>query len=53
MISYQGAATRFSVEADATRIVAEVAADASRFNQGDNVRLIWRKSAMVTMEDGA
>jgi len=52
MISYQGAATRFSIEADGTRIVAEVPADATGFNQGDNVRLIWPKSAMVTMEDG-
>jgi ABC-type Fe3+/spermidine/putrescine transport system ATPase subunit len=52
MINYQGAATRFSVEADGTRIVAEVPADATGFNQGDNVRLIWPKSAMVTMEDG-
>ena len=52
MINYQGAATRFSVEADGTRIVAEVPADATGFNQGDNVRLIWPKSAMFTMEDG-
>ena len=53
MISYQGAATRFSVEAKGTRIVAEVPADATRFNQGDSVRLIWPQSAMVTMEDDA
>ena len=51
--SYQGAATRFSVEAEGTRIVAEVPGDATRFGQGDTVRLIWPKSAMVTMEDGA
>ncbi len=53
MISYQGAATRFSVEAEGTRIVAEVPGDATRFGQGDTVRLIWPKSAMVIMEDGA
>jgi putative spermidine/putrescine transport system ATP-binding protein len=53
MVSYQGAVTRFSVEAEDTRITTEVPAEATRFNQGDNVRLIWPKSAMVTMEDGA
>jgi hypothetical protein len=52
MVSYQGAVTRFSVEAEDTRITTEVPAEATRFNQGDNVRLIWPKSAMVTMEDG-
>ena len=54
VISYQGAVTRFSVEAEGLRITAEVPAtrlQASR--EGDNVRLIWPKSAMVTMEEGA
>jgi len=53
MISYQGAVTRLSVEAEDMRITAEVPADAACFKQGDTVRLIWPKSAMVTMEDGA
>jgi putative spermidine/putrescine transport system ATP-binding protein len=53
MVSYQGAVTRFSVAAEDTRITTEVPAEATRFNQGDSVRLIWPKSAMVTMEDGA
>jgi len=53
MISYQGAVTRFSVEAQDIRITAEVPAGAAPFKQDDSVRLIWPKSAMVTMEDGA
>jgi len=53
MVSYQGAVTRFSVEAEDTRITTEVPAEATHFNQGDSVRLIWPRSAMVTMEDGA
>jgi len=53
MISYQGAVTRFSVEAQDMRINAEVSAGAAPFQQDDSVRLIWPKSAMVTMEDGA
>ena len=53
MISYQGAVTRFSVEAQDLRITAEVSAGAAPFQQDDSVRLIWPKSAMVTMEDGA
>ena len=52
-ISYQGAVTRLCVAADDMRITAEVAADAAGFKQGDPVRLIWPKSAMVTMEEGA
>jgi putative spermidine/putrescine transport system ATP-binding protein len=53
MISYQGAVTRFGVEAEGVRITAEVSAIAACFNEGDSVRLIWPKSAMVTMEEGA
>jgi putative spermidine/putrescine transport system ATP-binding protein len=52
LISYQGAVTRFSVQAGDRRISAEVPAGAA-FKEGDSVRLIWPKSAMVTMEDGA
>ena len=53
MISYQGAVTRLGVEAERLRITAEVPAGAACFQEGDSVRLIWPKSAMVTMEDGA
>jgi len=53
MINYQGSVTRFSVEAEDLRITAEVRGDATRFNEGDSVRLIWPQTAMVTMEDGA
>jgi putative spermidine/putrescine transport system ATP-binding protein len=52
LISYQGAVMRFSVQAGDRRIAAEVPAGAE-FKEGDKVRLIWPKSAMVTMEDGA
>jgi putative spermidine/putrescine transport system ATP-binding protein len=53
MVSYQGAVTRFNVEAEKMRINAEVPAGDTRFKPGDAVRLIWPKSAMVTMEEGA
>ena len=54
MISYQGSVTRFSVESGEISIHAEAPADgAASFKQGDKVRLIWPKSAMVTMEDAA
>jgi putative spermidine/putrescine transport system ATP-binding protein len=52
LISYQGAVTRFSVQAGDRRISAEVPTEAE-FKEGDKVRLIWPKSAMVTMEEGA
>ena len=50
-ISYQGAVTRFSVDAGDVRLIAEAPAGAARFKTGDAVRLIWPKSAMVAMED--
>jgi len=53
MISYQGAVTRFSVDSGGLRIAAEVPAEGAGFKEGDNVRLLWPKSAMVTMEGGA
>ena len=53
LISYQGAVTRFNVASGDIRISAEVPAGANSLNPGDPVRLIWPKSAMVTMEDGA
>jgi ABC-type sugar transport system ATPase subunit len=49
LISYQGAVMRFSVQAGDRRIAAEVPAGAE-FKEGDKVRLIWPKSAMVTMD---
>jgi putative spermidine/putrescine transport system ATP-binding protein len=51
MISYQGSVTRFSVEIENARITAEVAAGGPDFAQGDKVRLIWPRTAMITMED--
>jgi putative spermidine/putrescine transport system ATP-binding protein len=54
MVSYQGSVTRFSVESGDRRLHAEVSADgAANFKEGDKVRLVWPKSAMVTMEDEA
>ncbi|HSD92764.1 MAG TPA: ABC transporter ATP-binding protein [Methyloceanibacter sp.] len=53
MISYQGAVTRFNVDTGNLRITAEMPADGADFEEGEKVRLIWPKSAMVTMEDGA
>jgi hypothetical protein len=40
------------VQAGDRRIAAEVPGGAE-FKEGDKVRLIWPKSAMVTMEDSA
>jgi hypothetical protein len=51
MISYQGSVTRFSVAIENARITAEVPAGGPGFEQGDKVRLIWPRTAMVTMED--
>lgn len=53
MISYQGAVTRISVAAADMRLTAEAPASTARFKQGDSVRLIWPKSAMVAMESEA
>ena len=53
MVSYQGAVTRFNIETEKMRVNAEVPAGDTRFKPGDSVRLIWPKSAMVTMEEGA
>jgi putative spermidine/putrescine transport system ATP-binding protein len=51
MISYQGAVTRFNVDCGGLRITAEMPADCAGFDEGDKVRLIWPKAAMVTIED--
>ncbi len=53
MISFQGAVTRVNVATADQRLIAETPASTARFKQGDNVRLIWPKSAMVTMEGDA
>jgi putative spermidine/putrescine transport system ATP-binding protein len=53
MISYQGAVTRFSVQAGDRRITAEAPAGDTGFKEEQSVRLVWPKTAMVTMEDGA
>ncbi len=53
MISYQGPVTRVSVDAGDVRLIAEVPAGSARVKQGDTVRLIWPKSAMVTMDSDA
>jgi putative spermidine/putrescine transport system ATP-binding protein len=52
-ISYQGATKRITVNAGDQRLVAAVPAGSAHFKQGDNVRLMWSKSAMIAMEDGA
>ena len=52
MVSYQGAVTRFNVACDGLRINAEMPASAD-FKEGDSVRLIWPKTAMVGMEGSA
>jgi hypothetical protein len=41
------------VEAEGLRITAELPAGGASLVEGDAVRLIWPKSAMVTMEEGA
>ena len=53
MIGYQGAVTRFNVACGGLRITAEMPADGADFKEGEKVRLIWPKAAMVAMEDGA
>lgn len=53
MLSYQGAVTRVGVAVDDVRISADVPAGSFRFKQGDGVRLMWSKSSMMTMEEGA
>ena len=52
-ISYQGASTRLAVICDGQRLTADDPAGAAPFKQGDAVRLIWPKSAMVAMEGEA
>ena len=53
VLNYQGSVTRVSVTVDGIRLNAEVAAGGFRFKQGDAVRLIWPKAAMMTMEGAA
>lgn len=49
-ISYQGAVTRVSVAVEGATLVAAVSAGSVRFKRGDQVCLIWPKSAMMPME---
>lgn len=52
MVGYHGSISRFSVEAEGIRLAAEVPAeDGAHFDEGDRVRLVWPKSAMVVLED--
>jgi putative spermidine/putrescine transport system ATP-binding protein len=53
MISYQGAVTRFNVACGGLRITAEMPAGGADFKEGEKVRLVWPKTAMVGMGDGA
>ncbi len=52
-INYKGSVTRLSVTTPDVRMIAEVPAGALRFKKGDRVRLMWPRSAMVTMEGDA
>ncbi len=49
-INYKGAVTRLSVTTPDVAMIAEVPAGAVGFRHGDLVRLMWPRSAMVTME---
>jgi ABC-type Fe3+/spermidine/putrescine transport system ATPase subunit len=49
-INYHGSATRFTVTADGATLTADTPATAARYRNGDGVRLIWPKSAMIAME---
>jgi putative spermidine/putrescine transport system ATP-binding protein len=51
-ISYQGAVTRITVETEKLPLVASAPAGTS-VRKGDSVALIWPKSAMMAMGDGA
>ena len=53
ILSYQGSVTRVGVAVGDVCIAAHVPAGACRFKQGDGVRLMWSKSSMMTMEEGA
>ena len=53
MVSYQGAVTGSAWRPRIRGSPPRCRPRATRFKQGDSVRLIWPKSAMITMEDGA
>jgi putative spermidine/putrescine transport system ATP-binding protein len=53
LVSYQGAVTRVGVAVEDLRICGEGVARTVTFKQGDGVRLIWPRSAMVAMETDA
>jgi putative spermidine/putrescine transport system ATP-binding protein len=51
-VSYQGAVTRITVATDKLSLIASTPAGMS-VQKGDRVALVWPKSAMVAMGDGA
>ena len=53
LLSYQGSVTRVGVATGEIRITAEVPAGGFGFKQGDAVRLIWPKAAMMAMDGTA
>jgi putative spermidine/putrescine transport system ATP-binding protein len=53
VLNYQGSVTRIGATVEDLRLTAEVPAGAVQFKQGDAVRLVWPKSAMMTMDGGA
>lgn len=52
-VSYKGSVTRLTVATDELRLIAESPIGSAKFRQGDRVRLIWPKSAMIAMEGDA
>ena len=50
---YKSEEKEFDTKEEAMAYVAEMPAGGMSFKQGDKVRLIWPRSAMVTMEEGA
>jgi putative spermidine/putrescine transport system ATP-binding protein len=52
VISYQGAVTRITVATEKLTLIASASAGTS-VRKGDSVALIWPKSAMTAMGDGA
>lgn len=51
-ISYQGAVTRVTVATEKLALIASTPAG-TNVRKGDSVSLIWPKSAMVAMGEGA
>ena len=49
-ISYQGAVTRLNVASGEMRLIASVPAGSGAYHQGDAVRLVWPRTAMMAMD---